>query len=343
MNRFEAKWLNDIYTGNDKVENTHVLVACSGGGDSVALLIFLCAISKNLNIKISVAHINHGLRKAALLEAILVRNLCRCLNVDFIETQLDIKHHSKMMRIGIETAARELRWNWLKTVAKSKQISIIATGHTLNDHTETVMIRLARGGGSGCIIPLSRRQNMRWSPLIQVRREDLRSYLKQKSIKWLDDASNLKSFTPRNRWRKMLKSIYIEAPALDSHLWETHLQVEELIQFKDYHVSSWRHQRWEVIEDSSPMLLLGNIWNEVELRWSLEAAFKICLWPREACLLRNITKWAIRHINKSPKKTKEWGGWILQSTNNVLNLENKAKLLDVTATLPWVLSKKTAQ
>ena len=339
MNRFEIKWLYDIVASNDGVKNTKILVACSGGGDSVALLTFLWAIRKNLGITLVVAHANHGLRQEADLEAALVRKLCHSMRLELFETQLEVRNYIKINRMGLETAARELRWNWLKELAVANKITVVATGHNLNDHTETVLLRLTRGGGAKCITPLHRRQNLRWSPLIQVKREELREYLKQKNITWLEDVSNDEGFTSRNRWRKLLEPLRTEAPNLDNHLWETHLQVTELINFRNYHVQSWRGIRWEIIQEPNPILLFGGCWNEVELRWTLEAAFKECLWHRESNLLRNLTMWLMSHLHRKPKSSKKWSGWCLESTNNVLNRIANNKSISINKVLPWALYK----
>jgi len=341
MNRFETKWLADIYAGGDSIKNAKILVACSGGGDSVALLMFLLAVQNNLGIQLAVAHANHGLRPEAKLEADSVRELCHSAGLKLFETQLEVSYHAKIKSLGLETAARELRWSWLKNIAISNNITAVATGHNLDDHTETVMLRLSRGGGSGCLTPLCRRQNLRWSPLIQVRRKELRDYLNQKGRSWFDDASNLEPFTPRNRWRKLLEIIRSEAPALDNHLWESHLQISELVDFRDRHIRSWRGIRWEILTEPEPVLLLARDWEEIELRWTLEAAFRDCFWHRESNLLRDLSSWMMCHLHKRPNKSKEWGGWRLGITNNILEPLNKNILPGIIITMPWALVRKS--
>jgi tRNA(Ile)-lysidine synthase len=279
----------------------------------VALLSFLWAVRRSLGLELSVAHARHGLRPEADQEADLVRRLCRSLDLDLVEASLDVRGHARLEGLGLETAARELRWSWLRAVA-GDGYQAVATGHSLDDHTETVLMRLARGGGTGCLTPLPRRQDLRWSPLVQARRAELRAYLEQKRIPWMEDASNLEPFTPRNRWRQLLAPMRAEAPALDGHLWETHRQVAELITFRDGQVRAWRGQRWEVRLDPAPALLLGGrdqAWLEPELRWALEAACRDCGWPREPDLLRDLARWMLPHLRRQPGKFKEWGGWRL--------------------------------
>jgi len=312
MNRFEAKWLGEIRAAGDGIRNARVLVACSGGGDSVALLAFLWAVRKSLGLDLIVAHAQHGLRPEAEQEAELVRSLCRSVDLDLVEARLEVRAHARTNRLGLETAARELRWAWLRAQAASEGVAAVATGHSLDDHTETVLIRLARGGGAGCLTPLPRIQDLRWSPLIRARRQELRAYLTGKGIPWLEDASNLEPFTPRNRWRRLLEPMRAEAVALDEHLWETHRQVAELVAFRDRHVASWRGTRWDLLLVPGPMLLLDGQWEERELRWTLEAAFRDCQWPREPDLLRDLSAWMLPHLHRKPGKIKQWSDWRLQ-------------------------------
>lgn len=310
MNRMESLWLGGILAREDGIRDGRVLVACSGGGDSLALLSFLWSVRRSLGLDLVVAHAHHGLRPEADAEADLVRALCRSADLDLVEAGLDVRAHAQATGQGLETAARELRWNWLRAQAESCGALAVATGHTLDDHTETVLVRLARGGGAGSLTPLPPRQGLRWSPLIQVRRADLRAYLTKKGLRWKEDASNEEPFTPRNRWRKLLEPMRGEAPALDEHLWETHLQVEELTVLKDRQVEASRGSRWLAAEGE---VLLAGSWTEPELRWVLDAALLAVGWPREAALLRDLTAWLLPHLRRRPGKAKTWGGWRLSA------------------------------
>ena len=342
MNRFEAQWLAAVRREADGVAGTKVLVACSGGGDSVALLAFLWAVRRSLGLDLVVAHAHHGLRPEAEQEADLVRRLCRTVDLDLVEAGLDVRAHARAAGLGLESAARELRWSWLRSLADSEGAGAVATGHTLDDHTETVLVRLARGGGAGCLTPLARRQGPRWSPLVQARRAELRAYLRQKRLPWLEDASNLEPFTPRNRWRQLLEPMRAEAPALDQHLWETHLQVAELAAHRDRQVASWRGARWELVLEPRPVLLLAGRWEEPELRWALEAACRACGWPREPDLLRDLTAWMLPHVHRKPGRAKEWGGWRLEGALEKTGLvTHGARAGQGLLLWPWALCRQT--
>jgi tRNA(Ile)-lysidine synthetase-like protein len=308
LNRFESTWLSQIHARKDGVENARVLVACSGGGDSTALLAFLWSVRKSLGLDLLVAHADHKLRETSGEDAAYVRDLCRKLDLDLMEADLDVAGHAKATGHGLETAARDLRWAWLKAEAEAAGAAVVATGHTLDDHTETVWLRLSRGGGSGALTPLPARQAHRWSPLIQVRRGELRAYLRARGLPWREDETNISDFTPRNRWRKLLDTMREESPALDDHLWETHVQVEELRIFRDALVLSWRGPRWDTGPEG---VILNGAWTDPELRWVLDAAFRETGWPREARQLHGIAAWALPHLIGKSRKAKSWGVWRL--------------------------------
>ncbi len=308
MRRFETTWLDQIHRRGDGVRSTPVIVACSGGGDSVALLAFLHAVRHSLDLELTVAHADHGLRPEAKEDAAFVRHLCRCLDLDLVEARLRVREHAEQHGLGLETAARELRWAWLYDVAQTQGASVVATGHTLEDHTETVFLRLARGGGLGALTPLPARQGLRWSPLIEARRTDLRAYLTQLGLTWREDATNEEGFTARNRWRKLLTLLRAEAPALDEHLWETHGQAMELLDLRNAWLAQAHETRWGL--DSEGLWFRGSF-TEVELRWILEHAARLRAWPRAAESLRRLSRWIHRRIQLRHRREARWGNWRL--------------------------------
>ncbi len=307
MNRFESDVLAQIQSRGDGVGGP-VLVACSGGGDSVALLVLLWTLRKSLGLELSVAHADHGLREASFEDAALVRQLCRMLDLDLAEASLGVRVHSEAQGIGLEMAARELRWDWLRQAASQCGAGTVATGHTLDDHTETVLLRLARGGGLGCLHPLAPRQGLRWSPLVETRRADLRAYLEVRNIPWREDASNLDPFTARNRWRPLLEEIRKEAPELDRHLFETHRQAEEAERLARTLVAGWEGSRWSLADGG--ILFKREPWTEPELRWTLELAFRRLDWTREASLLRGLAPWLAARLLRA-RQTSTWGNFHL--------------------------------
>jgi tRNA(Ile)-lysidine synthetase-like protein len=322
MRRFETIVLNQIQRRRDGIHNCPVLVACSGGGDSVALLTCLSGIRANLKLDLFVAHADHGLRPESKEDAEFVKRLCASHNLKFTACSLDVSDHASKTGQGIEMAARELRWGWLKEEAEKLGAPWIATGHTLEDHTETVFLRLARGSGLGCFSGLSAVQTPRWSPLIECHRVNIRAYLNGAGIEWLEDPTNDIGFTARNRWRKQLAEFRIEAPGIDKHLWETHRQISDLIELRDSLVSSWRGSRWDILESKHIWLNIG--WSAKDLVWVLEAAFRELDLVRESKHLFDLAAWASTIMSRPLKRAWSWGNWSLspQSSGAYLQLGN---------------------
>lgn len=309
MNRFESDLLAQIQRRGDGVHG-RVLVACSGGGDSTALLMLLWTLRKSLDLDLAVLHADHGLRAESGEDADFVRQLCRALNLDLAEATLGVRAHADAHRLGLEMAARALRWDWFRQEARQGGATAVATGHTLDDHTETVFLRLTRGGGLGCLQPLAPRQGLRWSPLAEIRRADLRSYLAARGIPWREDASNAEPFTARNRWRPLLDTLRREAPDLDRHLFETHLQAEEAKHLAGLLIAGWEGTRWSIADHG--ITFQRGAWAEPELRWTLECAFRRLDWPREAALLRGLAPWLAARLEKG-RKPSSWGNFHLDS------------------------------
>lgn len=308
MNRYEADVLAQIRRRGDGIEGARVLIAISGGGDSTALLAILWALRNSLGLDLSLAHADHGLRPESAEDAAFVRDLARNLDLDLAEACLDVKGHADRAGLGLETAARDLRWAWLRAEADACGASVIATGHTQDDHTETVFLRLQRGGGAGALTPLPARQERRWSPLIECRRDSLRRYLEGKGLPWREDASNEDPFTARNRWRKLLGILRDEAPLLDRHLWETHLQVRELRELAEASVLASRGATWRI--EKGALWLAIEPWDEPRLRLTLDLAFRELAWPREATALRALAPWLLQRLSGHDPVT-VWGNFTL--------------------------------
>jgi len=307
MKRFESDLLAQIRQRGDGVSG-RVLVACSGGGDSVALLLLLWSLRKSLGLELTVAHADHGLRPGSETDADFVRQLCRSLDLDLAEASLGVKAHAAQRGIGLEMAARELRWDWLRQEAAGTGAAAVATGHTLDDHTETVLIRLARGGGLGSLRPLAPRQGPRWSPLVECRRAALRDYLRARGVPWREDPTNEEPFTARNRWRALLDAIRQEAPELDRHLFETHRQAEEAQTLAHRLVASWEGTRWFI--DDGEVVFAAETWTEPDLRWTLETAFRALGHPVEASLLRSLAPWLAARATTT-RRPASWGTFLL--------------------------------
>lgn len=186
-----------------------VLVAVSGGPDSVALLRILAELSGRYNIELFVAHLNHMLRgREADRDAIFVRKAADGLSLPFIIEKINVKNIAKARRMSIEEAAREVRYDFYSRAAAKFGASKIATGHTLDDQAETILMRILKGSGSLGLsgIPYRRKSGniLVIRPLLDVDRKAIDKYLKKNRITARIDASNLNAAYFRNKIRNVL-------------------------------------------------------------------------------------------------------------------------------------------
>ncbi|MCI0331493.1 MAG: tRNA lysidine(34) synthetase TilS [candidate division Zixibacteria bacterium] len=179
-----------------------VLVACSGGPDSVALLFALRALSKDLKLKLGVAHLNHKLRPEAGKDAALLKKLSHELKLSFFYSKVDTKRVAKENKWSLEEAGRNLRYEFFEQVAKDEKFDKIATAHTADDVAETVLLQLIRGSGGPTGIPAQRGEIIR--PILWAARKDVLTFLKQKKLSYRTDPSNKGKKFARNRVRNQL-------------------------------------------------------------------------------------------------------------------------------------------
>ncbi len=191
----------------------HLVVAVSGGQDSVCLLHVLVKLQDELDIKLHIAHLNHQLRGAeSEADAEYVAQLARQLGIPATIEQRDVKSYQARQRISLEEAAREVRYSFLEEVAESVRASRVAAGHTTDDQAETILMHLIRGTGTRGLRglqPSSRRQSSGGSitiirPLLQVRRQETADYCQHHQLIPRIDASNLSLSPLRNRIRHQL-------------------------------------------------------------------------------------------------------------------------------------------
>ena len=186
-----------------------VLVAVSGGPDSIALLYILAELSGRYDIELVVAHLHHMLRgKDADRDARFVRKMADDLSLPFIVDKVNVKIIAKTHRMSIEEAAREARYDFYSRAAAKFGASKIATGHTLDDQAETILMRLLKGSGSLGLsgIPHKRKSGniLIIRPLLDVDRKAIDKYLKKNRVAARIDASNLNTVYFRNKIRNVL-------------------------------------------------------------------------------------------------------------------------------------------
>ena len=189
------------------IESAHVLVAVSGGCDSVALLRGLLELKQSLSLELIVAHFNHGWRgDEAEADAAWVRDLAKSLELEFVAGFAD---EYSLPDGGSEESARQDRYDFLTRTALSQRCRFVAVGHTSDDQAETVLHHILRGTGLAGLrgIPPERPLDDEITlvrPLLEIPRGGLEEWLTRIGQDWRRDRSNSDSRFTRNRIRNEL-------------------------------------------------------------------------------------------------------------------------------------------
>ena len=199
-----------------------MLVAVSGGGDSVALLHLLRRFADRRRIELTVAHLDHALRRGSSVDSRFVVRLGASLGLPVVAVRRDVAA-ARRKDESPEEAARRVRRAFLLETARETGAVSIATGHTLDDQAETILMRLARGAGPlglSAMAPAGPGPFVK--PLLGIERAALRAWLRKKRISFRDDPSNTSQRFDRNRVRQLVVPTLAKAvnPAAARHLVE---------------------------------------------------------------------------------------------------------------------------
>lgn len=190
-----------------------LVVAVSGGPDSVCLLYILASLRHDLDIDLYIAHLNHQLRgKDSAADARYVASLAKKLSIPTTIISRDVKSYQKQHRLSLEEAAREVRYQFLAGVAAEVDATKVAVGHTADDHIETMLMHLIRGSGMKGLRGLSPLNKINISggsltvirPLLNLTRKETINYCHDRKLKPRLDASNLSTEPLRNKIRLQL-------------------------------------------------------------------------------------------------------------------------------------------
>lgn len=179
-----------------------VVVGFSGGPDSICLLHILMELKDKLGLNIYAAHLNHQFRgKEADEDAIFVENICKEWGIQVFIKTFDVPAYAKEKGLSSEEAGREIRYKLFYEVAEKVNANKIAIAHNMNDNAETVLMNLFRGSGIEGLKGIEAVRDKIIRPLINVRRDEIESYCREKKLNPRIDKTNLEPIYSRNRIR----------------------------------------------------------------------------------------------------------------------------------------------
>ena len=180
-------------------------VAVSGGADSVSLLLLLRDLHAELGVQLTVLHFNHMLRGAESDEdENFVASLAAQFHLEFIVDRNDVAAEARKTNSNLEDTARKCRYGFFARLAKEGRITRVAVAHSADDLAETVLAKIIRGAGLAGLAGIYPVVGHVVRPLIEVRRAELREFLRARQITWREDATNLDESRLRARIRARL-------------------------------------------------------------------------------------------------------------------------------------------
>lgn len=194
---------NSIDFLKSKLQNGNsVVIACSGGPDSMCLLSLACELKKEKDLKIICAHVNHNLREESIKEKELVENYCKCQNVIFEYYEIEDFKSEKFN----EQKGHKLRYEFFRRIYKKYNANYLFTAHHGDDLIETILMRITRGsnlrGYAGFLCEAKSKGINILRPLIYVTKEEIEDYNKKNNVPFMIDNSNYNDEHTRNRYRK---------------------------------------------------------------------------------------------------------------------------------------------
>ncbi|HEX9251573.1 MAG TPA: tRNA lysidine(34) synthetase TilS, partial [Ignavibacteriaceae bacterium] len=199
MNAIEQKIIRFIKENKLLSDGEKILVALSGGPDSVFLLHILNKYKKKFKIELGAVHINHLLRgKDSGRDELFCKTICEELSIPFYCLRKNVKDYSKKNKISLEVAGRKIRYDFFEKISKANKYDKIATAHNVDDNAETVLLNLIKGTGIKGIAGIPVRRNNIVRLILSLTKKEILNYLNENKFEYRVDESNLSNDFERN-------------------------------------------------------------------------------------------------------------------------------------------------
>ena len=221
----------ELFSPNDKV-----LVAVSGGRDSMVLLDLLCRWRRRLKISLGVVHLNHQLRpQSAEKDQLLVQKICSDLKLPLYILKENVKQFAKENKLSLEEAGHILREKRFQEIAHQHGYHKIATAHHQDDQAETVLMRILAGTGLQGIAGIRLRKGKWVRPLLGTNRKEIAGYAQSRNLSYREDESNKDISFRRNKVRQLLLPML--ASEFNSEVNQHLTQLSNILQEWDVYIS----------------------------------------------------------------------------------------------------------
>lgn len=197
--------VKQIIKTHNLIEKNETVIACvSGGPDSMCLLNIMYELKDELGFNLAVCHVNHMLRKNAVLDEEYVANYCENKNIPIYILHADIENIAKEEKLGLEEAGRNARYVFFEETAKKIGATKIATAHNANDNAETVIMNILRGTSINGLKGIEEKREKIIRPLLTITRKEIEQYCTDRNLNPRLDESNKNIIYTRNKIRNEL-------------------------------------------------------------------------------------------------------------------------------------------
>ena len=236
LENFTKNWDKKFPALNFK--KTHFLIAVSGGVDSMVLAHLMHA----MKAKITMAHVNFQLRaEESIRDENFIRDFAEKLNLPLQVHRVDTLKYADLYKMGIQEAAREIRYAWFESLLKNEDV--LLTAHHADDQTETVLMQLFRGTGLHGLTGIPHRRNDVLNlarPLLPFTKEQIKLYAKEQEVAFVEDSSNAKDDYTRNLIRnKIIPQLQAVYPHVNENIFSTAEKLKEAEAIVDATVASF--------------------------------------------------------------------------------------------------------
>ncbi len=229
------------------------LLAVSGGADSVAMLDMVARLAPDMDFRLIVGHVDHGLRPESHADAEFVASLSRRLGLPFVGHRVDVLALARAEKLSQEAAARKARYRALEEMAQAWQCHRILTAHTADDSGETFLMRFVQSPNWWECTSIPKKRGKMLRPLLALRRQQVRSYALMRGLSWRDDISNENERFMRNYLRLSIlprfdkQGAEVDVPALAKAGEEIREVVEHILKEADKFVEEQRDRHEKMV------------------------------------------------------------------------------------------------
>ncbi|WP_427189509.1 tRNA lysidine(34) synthetase TilS [Parvimonas sp. G1604] len=184
-----------------------ILLAVSGGKDSMTMLDLFNYYKNDFKLNIIVCHFNHSLREDADRDEVFVKRQCEKYGLKFYSKKENVTLFSSDNKMSIEESSRTLRYKFFDEIKSIEKLDYIATAHNKNDLAETVIMRILRGTGINGLIGIQSERGDLIRPLLNFSRDDIEQYIEENQIPFVEDETNFEELYLRNKIRLNLMPV----------------------------------------------------------------------------------------------------------------------------------------